>query len=78
MRTTLVLDEQLFRRAKREASEAGTTLSEMVNVALRHYLLGRRQPKVARARFSMPVFGEATSLQHQTPEEIAALRDDGR
>lgn len=77
MRTTLVLDEQLFRRAKREASTAGTTLSEMVNVALRHYLLGRRQPKVARPRFSMPVFGETASLHH-TPEEIASLRDDGR
>ena len=77
MRTTLVLDEQLFRLAKREASAAGTTLSEMVNAALRHYLLGQRQPKLERTKFSMPVFGQSQSLHH-TPEEIASLRDDGR
>ena len=78
MRTTLVLDEQLFRRAKREASAAGTTLSEMVNTALRHYLLGQRQPKLERTKFSMPVFGQSQTAPHYTPEEIASLRDDGR
>ena len=49
MRTTLVLDEQLFRKAKKEAVAAGTTLSEMVNAALRKYLLGggKRREKPA-------------------------------
>jgi len=37
MRTTLILDDQLFRRAKREAGDRGATLSELVNTALRNY-----------------------------------------
>lgn len=77
MRTTLVLDDQLFRRAKREAVSAGTTLSEFVNAALRKYLFSERHRQRENELFSMLVFGEPASL-HQTPEQLAALRDDGR
>ena len=77
VRTTLVLDDQLFRRAKREAVSAGTTLSEFVNAALRKYLFGERHRQREERTFSMPVFGEPASL-HQTPEQLSALRDDGR
>lgn len=77
MRTTLVLDDRLFRRAKREAVSAGTTLSEYVNAALRKYLFGERDRQREKGAFSMPVFGEPVSL-HQTPEQLSGLRDDGR
>ncbi len=77
MRTTLVLDDQLFRRAKREAVSAGTTLSEFVNAALRKHLFGERHRQSEKGAFSMPVFGEPASL-HQNPEQLAVLRDDGR
>ena len=76
MRTTLVLDEQLFRKAKKEAVAAGTTLSEMVNAALRKYLMGGGK-KEGKTSFLMPVFGEEKPL-HQTPAQLAALRDEGR
>lgn len=77
MRTTLVLDDQLFRRAKREAGAAGTTLSEIINTALRKHLLAGQSKKEPVTPFSMPVFGESSPL-HQTPAELAALRDEGR
>jgi len=41
MRTTLVLEDQLFKIAKRTAGEEGTTLSEVVNRALRRHLLAK-------------------------------------
>ncbi|MFM8831325.1 MAG: type II toxin-antitoxin system VapB family antitoxin [Spartobacteria bacterium] len=78
MRTTLVLDDQLFRRAKREAGNAGTTLSDLVNTALRKHLLAPlRDEECAAPRFSMPVYGEPSGI-HQTPRDLAGLRDEGR
>ena len=38
MRTTIELDDELFRRATRKAAEAGTTLSGLVERALRAHL----------------------------------------
>ena len=77
MRTTLVLEDQLFRSAKREAGKEGTTLSEVVNRALRQHLLIKPANDAGKVFFSMPVFGEPGSL-HQTPQELAELRDEGR
>lgn len=42
MRTTLILDDQLFRRAKREAGDMGAALSELVNTALRSYFFTKK------------------------------------
>ena len=76
MRTTLILEEQLFRKAKKEAVAAGTTLSQMVNTALRKYLMGGGK-KEGKKSFLMPVFGEEKPF-HQAPAQLAALRDEGR
>jgi hypothetical protein len=77
MRTTLVLEDQLFRSAKREASKEGTTLSEVVNRALRRHFLGKPRAFDGKDIFSMPVFGEQTAWHH-TPQALAELRDEGR
>jgi hypothetical protein len=77
MRTTLVLDDQIFRQAKREAGETGTTLSALVNAALRTHLGRRRAPDNGGAAFVMPVFGGSDTV-HLTPAELAGLRDEGR
>lgn len=77
MRTTLVLDDQVFRRAKREAVGAGVTLSDLVNTALRTYLLRGSGRPPEKGSFSMPVFGDPIPV-HQSPAELAALRDEGR
>ena len=43
MRTTVQLDDELFRRATRRAAEAGTTLSVLVERALRAHLDSRSE-----------------------------------
>jgi hypothetical protein len=78
MRTTLILEDQLFKIAKRTAGEEGTTLSEVVNRALRRHLLAKPANEPSRSVFSIPVFGEPSAPVHQTPEQLAALRDEGR
>lgn len=77
MRTTLILEDQIFLRAKREAGNKGTTLSDLVNTALRKHLFSKSSDYGEEATFSMPVFGEPAAL-HQTPRQLAALRDEGR
>jgi hypothetical protein len=42
MRTTLDLDGELLRKAKRRAADEGTTLTRIVEGALRHYLAPTR------------------------------------
>lgn len=76
MRTTLILDDHLIRRAKREAGDKGATLSELVNSALRNYFFSKPD-EGKRVLFTMPVFGEAIPL-HQTAKQLAELRDEGR
>jgi hypothetical protein len=76
MRTTLILDDQLFRRAKREAGDKGATLSELVNTALRNYFFSK-PTEGNRSAFTMPVYGEPLHF-HQTTEHLAELRDEGR
>jgi Arc/MetJ family transcription regulator len=38
MRTTIDINDEIFRRAKKRAADEGTTLREVVDVALRAYL----------------------------------------
>lgn len=55
MRTTLVIDEELFRELRRRAAEEGRTLSEVTQEALRRGLAPRetrRRPK----RVKLPSF----------------------
>jgi hypothetical protein len=78
MRTTLILEDRLFREAKQKAAATGITLSELMNSALRRFL---RQPAKGlperEEKFHMPVFGEPVKL-HLSPAELAELRDEGR
>jgi plasmid stability protein len=45
MRTTLNLDDNLMRAAKRRAAETGQTLSETIEAALRELLEQEKRPK---------------------------------
>jgi antitoxin component of RelBE/YafQ-DinJ toxin-antitoxin module len=47
MRTTLRLDDDLFRELKKRASREGLTLSELVNLALRQGLRTEDRPRRA-------------------------------
>jgi hypothetical protein len=50
MRTTLDLDDRLLRAAKKRAVEEGTTLTRVIEEALRHHVAIRAQP---RTRFRL-------------------------
>ncbi len=44
MKTTLVIDDQIMARLKREAARTGRTMSELVETALRRLLQTRPDP----------------------------------
>lgn len=54
MRTTIRLDDDLLRRAKRAAVERGTTLTALIEDALRRVLVAEVQPR--HAAVSLPTF----------------------
>jgi hypothetical protein len=78
MRTTLDLDGGLLREAKRTAAERGTTLSRILEQALRGFLLGAPRPR-GRFRFH-PVIVRGRSNPAVNVADRRALYDrmDGR
>ena len=76
MRTTLVLDDTLFRQAKRRAAERNLTVSDVVNEALRDSF-GRPVP--AAPPFSMATYGRAgRGVRHEPSDFAAELEDEDR
>ena len=67
MRTTLVLDDRLLRQAKAQAAAQGTTLSEVVNQALRSALAEAPKPP---APFQMLAFGEPSGGCRHEPGDF--------
>jgi hypothetical protein len=64
MRTTLVIDDELLRQAKRRAAEWNLTVSDIVNDSLRESL-GR--PARAAPSFSLITYGRSSkSLPKRT------------
>jgi hypothetical protein len=73
MRTTLVLDDGLLRQAKRRAAERNTTVSQVVNEALRESLsrpVGKAPP------FSMTTYGDPARRIRLEPADMSALLED--
>jgi hypothetical protein len=59
MRTTMDLSDELLRKAKRRAADEGIPLREVVETALRRYLLTRRE----RGRYRLSWRTEKGGLQ---------------
>lgn len=72
MRTTLVLDDDVVRRAKKRATDAGLTLSQLVNLALRDRLAA---PEAEAAHFEMITYGRQEPLVHHEPGDFAEALD---
>lgn len=70
MRTTLVLDDALLRRAKRRAAERNLTVSDIVNEALRESFA---RPVPMAAPFSMITYGHAEQPVRHEPSDFAAV-----
>jgi hypothetical protein len=73
MRTTLVIDDELLREAKKRAAALNLTVSEVVNHALRDALA---EPSPVAAPFSVPTFGGAGGAVHHEPEAFSPAVDD--
>jgi len=77
MRTTLIIDDQVFNQAKRRALETGMTFSDFTTLALREALNRSGQSAVRGGRFSMVTYGPP-STEVIRLESITTLRDEGR
>jgi hypothetical protein len=73
MRTTVTIDDQVFRQAKRQAADEGRTLGDLITEALRARLslreAGPEEPYVA------VTFGEGGALPGIDITNNAAVRD---
>jgi hypothetical protein len=78
MRTTVRLDAELLRQAKRRAIETGRTLNAVIEDALRAALQHRRGSRSTRVE--LPVSGAGGTLPGVDLDNTAALYDvlDGR
>lgn len=75
MRTTIILEDELARQAKRYAAEHDTTLTALVNEGLRQRISPAREDD-ARASFVIPVFGDPAAGVDTPPHALARLDED--
>lgn len=73
MRTTIRLDDHLLRAAKQHAAERGTTLTAVIEDALRE-LLARREP-IDRTPFRLVAFGKGGLRPGVDLDDSASLLD---
>lgn len=79
MKTTLIIEDTLLKKAKEQAAVRDTTVSELVNQSLRAYLQATTASADDVRPFSMPVFGRTgPASTGVSPAQMAELRDDGR
>jgi len=69
MRTTLIIDDELLRQAKRRAAEWNLTVSDVVNNALRESFA--RPPEPAPP-FSLITYGRSGKRVHHEPSDLEA------
>ena len=69
MRVTVTLNDSIAIEAKRQAVARGLSLSQLVNEALRHEVAGCLV-KTTQTKFTMPVFGNPSSLIDSSPVDF--------
>jgi hypothetical protein len=73
MKTTLVLKDDVLRRAKKRAAELGVTLSEFTERSLRD-ALAEKPP--SHRRLVLPTAGHGLPQHEHTVAELRALETD--
>lgn len=73
MRTTVTIDDALFRAAKKAAAQAGCSLSDLVNQALHAALSKRKEP---RPEFHMITYGGRSQTAHEPEDFKNAIEAD--
>ncbi len=72
MRTTITLDERLLAQLKRRASESGTSVSKLVEQAVR-LLIRTPKARVPTEPFELVTFGAGGRFSGQNIDKTAAL-----
>ena len=72
MRTTITLDERLMAQLKRRAAEQGTSVSKLVEQAVRLFVRTPRAP-AASPRFELVTFGKGGRFTRQNLDKTSAL-----
>jgi hypothetical protein len=75
MRTTLALDDDLYREAKRAALDSGTTVTALIEAALRESLRRRRGTAIRRKRSRLPTFRGRGLIPGVDLDDSASLLD---
>ena len=76
MKTTLNLDDALYRRAKIRAAEENCTVSQLIEEGLRIALDAKVRVSTPRRRVAIPLIEgghPATAGKEMTPEKTAAI-----
>lgn len=72
MRTTITLDERLIAQLKRRAAEQGTSVSRLVEQAVRLFVRSPRTPTVPQA-FELVTFGKGGHFSRHNIDKASAL-----
>jgi hypothetical protein len=72
MRTTITLDHRLLAQLKRRASESGTSVSKLVEQAVRLFMRTPRSP-ASQESFELVTFGGGGRFSQQNIDKTAAL-----
>ncbi|MDZ7669428.1 MAG: CopG family transcriptional regulator [Gammaproteobacteria bacterium] len=75
MRTTIRLDEELLKEAKRQATESGVTLQAIIEESLRERLARGRDRQQARRPVRLKTAGSGGSLPGIDLDDSASLLD---
>ena len=72
MRTTITLDDRLLNQLKRRAAESGTSVSKLVEQAVRLFVRTPR-PAVTPESFELVTFGAGGRFSQQNIDKTSAL-----
>jgi hypothetical protein len=72
MRTTITLDDRLLDQLKRRAAESGTSVSKLVEQAVRLFVRTPR-PSASPQSFELVTFGAGGRFSRQNLDKTAAL-----
>jgi hypothetical protein len=73
MRSTVVIEDELFKKAKQRAAALDTTLSDVVNQALRESL---SKPLAEAPAFHMLTFGNPKARLHREPSDFEMTTEE--
>ena len=72
MRTTITLDDRLFAQLKKRASESGTSVSRLIDQAIR-LLIRTPRPSRRQERFELVTFGAGGRFSKHNIDNASAL-----